>query len=349
MCSPYQQLKYDPDFNAECAQTTARTDHRLDIEKINSIIMLSDLPSIMIKIEEESKNEETTNENSNGEKKKTDPAQGSSSGSTSSSGQQKITSQNFKMKTQRFDSSLPVENWISALELFRDCSGLSEENLITVSLTELLQEESGNSILEAISDNEKRNWTLFKLKLIQVLGKDREHFKHMFNTFQRGSESQAMALTKINAFFKKGYGKTTLDKADEELLCEKFIGSQEPRLRELLSREKSLLNLRNIAQRATELDRSFHKENIFTADENHGKQNSEVSQLCSQLKQLVSQAIKPEQKKAQKKKGRIDTKKIDGHCIAFVRKGTCRFGSKCRYLHSSEVPDNIRALINKEE
>jgi uncharacterized protein YjiK len=93
--------------------------------------------------------------------------------------------------------------------------------------------------------------------LIAVLGKDNEHFKHLYNTFHRGSESQAMALTKITAFFKKGYKKNALDEADEQIVYERFIVAKEPRLMELFTREKSLLNLRNIAQRATELERSF--------------------------------------------------------------------------------------------
>jgi hypothetical protein len=153
--------------------------------------------------------------------------------------------------------------------------------------------------------------------LIAVLVKDKEHFKHLYNTFQRGSESQAMALTKITAFFKKGYRKQNLDDADEQIVCEKFIEAQEPRLRELLTREKSLLNLRNIAQRATELERSFFKkESIFMAEETQA-QRSEVSELCSQLKSLVSDAIK-DRKKPKNTKGRIDTTKCEGHCCSRV-------------------------------
>jgi hypothetical protein len=184
--------------------------------------------------------------------------------------------------------------------------------------------------------------------LIAVLVKDKEHFKHLYNTFQRGSESQAMALTKITAFFKKGYRKQNLDDADEQIVCEKFIEAQEPRLRELLTREKSILNLRNIAQRATELERSFFKKkSIFMAEETQA-QRSEVSELCSQLKSLVSDAIK-DRKKPKNTKGRIDTTKCEGHCIAFVRKGKCRFGSKCRYLHSTDIPKHVRDYITNEE
>ena len=98
-----------------------------------------------------------------------------------------------------------------------------------------------------------------------------------------------MALANVAAYFKKGYRKQKLDVADEQIVCEKFIDAQDQRLKELLTREKSLLNLNNIAQRATELERSFFKkENIFSAEETQAKQSTqEVTQLCSQLKSTV--------------------------------------------------------------
>ncbi|CBY13345.1 unnamed protein product [Oikopleura dioica] len=213
------------------------------------------------------------------------------------------------------------------------CYNLSEEDIIKISLSQLLAEDSGTSLIESINPEERKNWKAFKSKLMAILGKDQEHFKHLYNTFQRGSESQAMALTNLIAFFKKGYKKTALDDADNSIVCEKFINAQEPRLRELVTREKSRLNFSNIAGRATELERSlFKKETIFTAEETPIAR-SELAELCSQLKSFVSNAVK-DQTITKNKKGRIDTKKIEGHCIAFVKKGKCRFGSKCRYLHS---------------
>ena len=274
-----QDLKYDRDYDAEAVRKTARSDHKIDIDRINQLIELKNLNSILLKIEEESKTEsKTESQNSTGDlkengsqtpKSQPNPALGSSSGSKTGSSfpTDEIDGEKFKMKIPKFDSQLPIENWLTAMEIFKACSKLSDENLIKVSLTKLLEEESGTSLIEAINPDELVSWEKFKMKLKSVLGKDREHFKHMYNTFQRGSESQAMALTKITAFFKKGYGKKIVDDADQQIICEKFISSQEPRLMELLQREKSLLNLRNVAQRATELERSFFKrENVFIAE-----------------------------------------------------------------------------------
>ena len=309
--------------------------------------MLNSLNGILAKIKEESDDDSKQSQSSTGTTQSAH-AQNPNTAQEPKASPNPTTSSSFKMKTPRFDSQLPIENWLSAMELYMSCNDLTEEDIISVSLAQLLTEDNGSSVIESIGKEERKSWEAFKSKLITVLGKDHEHFKYLYNTFQRGNESQAMALAKITAFFKKGYRKQKLDDADEQIVCEKFIEAQEPRLRELLTREKSLLNLRNIAQRATELERSFFKkETIFAAKETPNQQ-SEVSELCSQLKSIVSNAIK-DKKKPQKKKGRVDTKKIEGHCIAFVRKGKCRFGSKCRYLHSADIPKHIRDEINKEE
>jgi hypothetical protein len=120
---------------------------------------------------------------------------------------------------------------------------------------------------------------------------------------------------------------------------------------ELLTREKSLLNLRNIAQRATELERSFfNREKVFVAEQQNEK-CSEIDQLCSKLEKMLTNAATQNQKKnnSQNKRNRIDTTKIQGHCISYVKNGKCKYGKRCRYIHSDDVPGEIRKLINKEE
>ena len=364
-------LKYDPDFDGEAVQKTARADHVLNIEKINDLIMINDLNSILAKIKEEPEEDQTRGTGSAPESAQgpapgptfghaqapnaapnTTPRSGSAPTSTNPGPNldtQSIGSQ-FRMKTPKFDSQLPIENWIFALDIYMACYNLSEENIIKVSLSQLLTEDSGTSLIESINPEERKNWEAFKSKLIAVLGKDQEHWKHLYNTFQRGSESQAMALTKITAFFKKGYKKNTLDEADEQIVCEKFISAQEPRLKELLTREKSSLNLRNIAQRATELERSFfNRERVFVAQEQK-MSNSDMDQFCSKLEKMLANNLTQNKKtsNSQSKKNRIDTTKIQGYCIAFVRTGKCKFGKKCRYVHSDDVPAEVQKLIKKE-
>ena len=383
-------LKYDPDYQGDCEQKKARTDHVLNIEKINELIELNNLNGILAEIKKESDKDSnkaqsstgttqteqdhgTSDARANGPKAGSDqkptpgPAPKSNSGqdqnekfhrnhgtsSTSApepNSEKTITGNQFRMKTPKFDSQLPIENWICAMDIYKTCANLSEENIIKVSLTQLLTEDSGTSLIESISPDELKSWEAFKSKLIAVLGKDHEFFKHEYNTFKRGSESQAMALTKITAFFKKGYKKTALDEADEQIVCEKFIAAQEPRLMELLTREKSLLNLRNIAARATELERSFfNREKVFVAEQQNEK-NSEIDQLCSKLEKMFTSATHQAQKnkKPDNKRKRIDTTKIQGYCISFVKNGKCKYGKKCRYIHSDDIPSDVQKLIKEE-
>jgi len=128
----------------------------------------------------------------------------------------------FVMKTPKFDSQLPIENWIYAMDIYMACYNLSEENIIKVSLAQLLTNDSGSSLIECFTPAELKSWNALKSKLIAVLGKDQEHFKHLYNTFKRENESQAMALMKLTAFFKKGYKKYNIDEADQQIICEKI-------------------------------------------------------------------------------------------------------------------------------
>jgi hypothetical protein len=51
-------------------------------------------------------------------------------------------------------------------------------------------------------------------------------------------------------------------------------------------------------------------------------------------------------KKPDKKKKRNDT--IQGHCVAFVKNGKCKYGKKSRYIHSNVIPSDVQKLIKKE-
>lgn len=61
-----KDLKYDPDYESEALQKTARADHVLDIDKINDLIMLNDLNSVLAKIKEESEEDQTKTQDATG-------------------------------------------------------------------------------------------------------------------------------------------------------------------------------------------------------------------------------------------------------------------------------------------
>ena len=68
-------IKYDPDYQGDCEQKKARTDHVLNIEKINELIMLNNLNAILAEIkQEESEEDETKAQNTATDTTKTDSA-----------------------------------------------------------------------------------------------------------------------------------------------------------------------------------------------------------------------------------------------------------------------------------
>jgi hypothetical protein len=68
------------------------------------------------------------------------------------------------------------------MDIFMDYRYLSEEDMINVSLAQLLTSKNDSSVIECFNLAELRNWEEFKSKLIKILGKDQEHFKHMYNS-----------------------------------------------------------------------------------------------------------------------------------------------------------------------
>ena len=202
------KIKYDPDFDGDAEQKTARADHVLDVQRVNDLIMLNNFNSILAEIKEESDEDQTKAQNTatgetqtdsapestghDAREKKADPAPGqandqnrgkttgsahestrrsaqeqahnktpkrSAQGSAQSGNEPNFdkTTVQFRMKTPKFDSQLPIENWICAMDIYKTCANLSDENIIKVSLTQILTEDSGTSLIESINAEERKN------------------------------------------------------------------------------------------------------------------------------------------------------------------------------------------------
>ena len=256
---------------------------------------------------------------------------------------------NYKIKAPKYQQSLPIETWLRNMEIFGRCSEVKDERLITVAIANLLSGDAGANVVESLDGDEMTDWKLFKEKLINILGHTREFYKHEFHSYQRGADSFGLCMANLKAYFKKGYNRQSIGLADEEMILERFISCQNQRLKELLSREKSSLNINTIAQRAHELQRSIPKaESLFTADASSvGKQQSEIAELCTLLKtHFKSNSSLQEKRPAQSKNSsssrkRLDIKRLEGHCLNFVRRQTCRHGESCKYLHATSPPKTV--------
>jgi len=71
--------------------------------------------------------------------------------------------------------------------------------------------------------------------------------------------------------------------------------------------------------------------------------------LCSMLKDLFKQAENGTSQKLAKKRpkaqSKINSKKLEGHCIAFVKRQKCKKNTSCKYIHSDDPPKSVRDYI----
>jgi hypothetical protein len=168
------------------------------------------------------------------------------------------------MKSPKYDSSLPISAWIRNMEIYGRASSLNDQELITTALSSLLSEKEGTHVIPSLTDFELQNWQLFKNKLVDVLCHTRDHWKFLYENYQRGSDSFEVAMSKLTSYYCQGYEISELRKHDQELLIERFCKCQDDRMRELLMREKAILNVSTIVRRANEIERSLpQRKNLF--------------------------------------------------------------------------------------
>ena len=150
-------------------------------------------------------------------------------------------------------------------------------------------------------------------------------------------------MANLKAYFKKGYNKTNISHSDEEIILERFIDCQNPRLKELLMREKSMLTIEKIADRAHELERSLPKSGKLFMAEAKTESNDKLDELCALMKEQMKR--KQEKRDSEKRNFRprqaLDKSKMEGHCISYVRRQKCPRGQPCKYLHSDSPPKRV--------
>lgn len=258
---------------------------------------------------------------------------------------QQFSSSKARVKTPKYDSSLPISAWLRNMEIYGRVTTLSDEELITCALSALLAEEQGSHIISSLTDAELQEWCSFKAKLEDVLGFSRDHWKHLYENYQRGSDSFGVAMAKLTSYYRQGYNIKELRAHDNELLVEKFCAAQDDRLRELLLRDKANLDVSSIVKRANELERSIPKREVNFATiasqpetETMAKQ---IQKLMEEFSKLKTDLEAKKSKANGKKKSKIDLDKAQGYCIKYTNTGSCKFGSDCKYLHSKDAPKSV--------
>ena len=327
--------------------------------------MLSDLHSLLKTIKEEETDDEPKQQTTTGESQTfgEQPGQGATQPDSKSTRPGPETSKagstpvhesirnrnsmpsSVRIKSPKYDSSLPISAWIRNMEIYGRASSLNDEELITTALSSLLSEEEGSHVISSLTDTELKKWSLFKKKLEDVLGHTRDHWKHLYENYSRGADSFGVAMAKLTSYYRQGYEIMELRKHDQELLIERFCKCQDDRMRELLLREKANLNVSTIVKRANELERSIPKrENLFAIsapaeNDNIAKQLASLTAEIQKMK--INNSSKEKKSQQNKKRPKLDLDKAAGYCIKFTQGKPCRYGDNCKYMHASDPPKSV--------
>ena len=360
-------LKYLKDYKDTCNQKFARPHQKVNLDKIFSLLKASSIAEILqyqsdveqSDLESEQEDDDgddlnvTVRENDRKVKAETSEAKPrpsalhrpkpKSSKMPSKSTENAAIKSDYRVKAPKYYSSMPIETWLRNMEIFGKCSNIDDSKLITVAISNLLSGDAGANIIESLDDDEMTDWKLFKHNLVTSLGQSDEFYKNQFHKYQRGSDSFGLCMANLKAYFKKGYKKTTLNDDNREAILERFINCQNPRLKEILKREKSQLTIENAAKRATEIEISIPmSENLFMADAQR-TENSAIAELCMLLKDQMKVGERTKSSKDAKSSPRrkVDSKKLQGHCISFVKHKRCKRMTSCKYLHADDPPKSV--------
>ena len=340
-------LKYEPDFTGEAPQKKAREDHKINVTEINEHIEMESLNQILAKIEQEdAKIKDEPNETPNQQQQNSPPKEEKreSPKNPKVNKDQQVRKQKIpgSIKPAKYDSSLPIDSFLSQMEIYQQCQNLPDTDLIGITLSQMMNDETGISIRRALKADEMTSWTAFKKKLTAILGRSKEHFRHQLRTYQRGQDTCGVALAKLTDYFMQAYDRTELSESENDMLVELFINAMEPRLKQLLSREKSALTYDNIIARAAELERSITpltQEGVFAT--------LDRSFLENQINLLRSE-IKDAQEKKKPARKRVDVRKMEGHCISYTRSKKCK-RNPCKYIHSDDPPQSVIDAVNNAQ
>ena len=259
----------------------------------------------------------------------------------------------LRVKPPKYDATIPIPSWLKNLEIYAHCSKLDDNEIITVALTSLLNESEGSHVIQSLEPEDLNDWSRFKIRLITMLGKTNDFYKNEFKNYSRGSDSFGMCLSKLISLYKQGYDQKYLGHNDKMLIIERFCESQNSKIRELLMREKSTLTIENIATRAGEIEAAIPQRDLNFNISAQEKDDS-MRELTFQIKQMLKTNAETHKSSNSRKsrtgdRRKIDTSKLQGHCLSYQKRKKCRYNKSCKYLHSDNAPKEVIDYVKSIE
>jgi len=165
----------------------------------------------------------------------------------------------FRQKL-KYEPSHGIEAFIRGVESYADANGISDRTKwVSIAKSALNSSEDGLLLQDSLTPTEETDWTLFKSKLLSILGNPPDYYRDYYRSFRRGTQKLGLAMSRLTQAYKRGFlfSGDALSDHDKRHIKLQFISSLDNPLRGLVKAEEKNLTFSTIADRAAELERCF--------------------------------------------------------------------------------------------
>ena len=272
---------------------------------------------------------------------------------------------NIKLK---YDAEKGIEIFLESVETYADMQNISDKTMwIKMALAVLQTTEYGTIIRQSLSSDDLTDWTKFKNKAVEMLGRKKISYRNELSTYKRKpADTPALTLGKITNLYRKAYevdNDTVLTTLDKDHIMQAFMNSLDRQIKGLLLAEEHNLSYETIAARTSQFETAYDLKPSSTFSINNLSENSneklvtfnDLENMKSDIKKMIYEfAKKPNVTSNSKRPFKCNGKTVvfsdfKGYCLAFILRGNCprRDSNKsCEYKHegfSSELQNKLRS------
>ena len=276
----------------------------------------------------------------------------------------------------KYEPTHGIEAFIRSVESYCQANDITDQKkLVAIAKSALNNSDDGLLLQDSLLPAEEEDWTLFKSKLVSILGNPPDYYRDSYRSFRRGNMRLGIAMSTLIQAYKRGFKENgaSLTESDKQHIMHQFINSLDNPLRGLLKAEEKKLTFSTIAERANELERCFgsgfrpdsaatlmfpesrvsmvQSQNALEAGNTIQLKMIELmNSMIAESKKQHEETMKkfrgpPRRNQTGKSNSKISdiAQKLQGHCYFHVKFNNCK-RSDCRYKHERDIPKEIKDL-----
>lgn len=284
----------------------------------------------------------------------------------------------------KYEPAHGIEAFIRSVESYAKANEISSSiKLISIAKAALNTSDDGLLLQDSLTSAEESDWTLFKQKLLSILGNPPDYYRDVFRSYRRGAQKLGLAMSQLTQAYKRGFlsGDQNLSENDKRHIMLQFIASLDNPLKGLVKAEEKSLTFEKIAERAAELERCFGAgfepnsvasllypqgrvqlvnavneqkstetvnlkmiELLDKLSKQSEKQHAEIMKLVADRPSSYNRENRGNRKPNRNGLPEEMKKKLNGFCLQAVKYGNCR-RTNCTYKHE-QIPDQVKKLFN---